>query len=166
MTKKILTFLLIAAFSVATVNAFTVVNPGEKAPLASEIMVPVGKSGKVISLAELAAISPKSFAGLTGKKMNFAEKVGFKLSQRQLKKCINSDGTVNSKQLAKLSKKADSGGGFHLGGFALGFFLGLIGVLIAYVAFSDDLKSQRIKWSWLGLLAALLFGVLLFVAIL
>jgi hypothetical protein len=165
MTKKILAFFL-AAFTVVTVNAFSVVTPTkDKAPLASEIMVPIGKTGKLISLAELATISPKSFTGLTGKKLNLAEKIGFKLSQRQLKKCINADGSVNSQKLAKFSKKAD-GGGFHGGGFALGFFLGLIGVLIAYVAFSDDNKARRIKWSWLGLVGAILFSILLFVAIL
>jgi hypothetical protein len=163
MTKRILAFILVA-FSVVTVNAFSVVPGSEKNPLASEIMVPIGKTGKTISLAELATISPKSFSALSGKKLNFSEKVGFKLSQRQLKRCINGDGTVNAKLLAKFNKKAE-GGGFHLGGFALGFFLGLIGVLIAYVAFNDDLKSQRIKWSWIGLIGAIVLGLVLVLAV-
>jgi hypothetical protein len=163
MTKRILAFILVA-FSVVTVNAFSVVPGSEKNPLASEIMVPLGKTGKMISLAELATITPKSFSALTGKKLNLSEKIGFKLSQRQIKKCINSDGTVNSKLLAKFSKKAE-GGGFHLGGFALGFFLGLIGVLIAYVAFNDDLKQQRIKWAWLGVLGAIVLTLILVLAV-
>jgi hypothetical protein len=163
MTKKILAFILVA-FSVVTVNAFSVVPTTEKNPLATEIMVPIGKTGKTISLADLATISPKNFSALTGKKLNLSEKIGFKLSQRQIKKCINGDGTVNAKLLAKFNKKAE-GGGFHLGGFALGFFLGLIGVLIAYVAFNDDLKSQRVKWAWLGLVGAVVLSLILILAV-
>jgi hypothetical protein len=34
----------------------------------------------------------------------------------------------------------------------LGFLLGLIGVLIAYLI-KDDKKRNRVKWAWLGLLA-------------
>jgi len=161
MTKKIFS-LLIVVFAFATVHAFTSVTP--TGPLATEVMLPIGKTGKTISLAELATISPKSFSELSGNKMNLVEKAAFKLSQKQLKKCINNDGTINSKKLAKFTKKAD-GGGFHLGGFALGFLLGLIGVLIAYVAFNDDYKSQRIKWAWLGVAAALVLSLVLILAV-
>ena len=49
------------------------------------------------------------------------------------------------------NKAAEGGGGFHIGGFALGFLLGLIGVLIAYLI-NDDKKKERVKWSWIGCL--------------
>jgi uncharacterized membrane protein len=65
---------------------------------------------------------------------------------------------VNSKKLEKFLKKAD-GSGFHLGGFALGFLLGLIGVLIAYLL-NDEKKSARVKWAWLGLLTAVVLWVI------
>jgi hypothetical protein len=163
MTKKILS-LFVVVFAFATVHAFTSVTPTTTTPLATEVMIPVGKSGKFISLAELATISPKSFAEVSGTKFNLVQKAAFKISQKHLKKSINADGTINSKKLNKFLKKAE-GGGFHLGGFALGFFLGLIGILIAYVAFSDDLKSQRIKWSWIGLAAAVVLWLVLVLAV-
>lgn len=163
MTKKILS-LFVVVFAFATVHAFTSVTPTTTSPLATEVMIPVGKTGKFISMAELATISPKNFADLSGTKMNLIQKAGFKLSQKQLKKSINADGTINSKKLNKFLQKGE-GGGFHLGGFALGFLLGLIGVLIAYVAFSDDLKSQRIKWSWIGLAAAVVLSLVLILAV-
>lgn len=47
--------------------------------------------------------------------------------------------------------------GFNIGGFALGFFLGLIGVLIAYVFIKD---ANLIKWSWIGLGAVLVIILL------
>lgn len=163
MTKKFLV-LAMAFFAFIAVNAFSVVDPSNKAPLASEIMVPINKSGKLISLAELATISPKKFAEYTGKKMTLAEKVALKISQRQLRSSINADGTVNSAKLKKFSKKA-GGGGLHGGGFALGFFLGLIGVLLAYVVFDDENKQRRIKGSWIGLIAAVVFYLVLVLAV-
>ena len=102
---------------------------------------------------------------ITGKKMKFFDRVGFKIAQKKLRSSINHDGTLNSKKLEKNFRKMADGGGFHLGGFALGFLLGLIGVLVAYLL-NDDLKSSRVKWAWLGLLAGFVFWLLIFVALL
>jgi high-affinity Fe2+/Pb2+ permease len=33
--------------------------------------------------------------------------------------------------------------------------------LIAYVAFSDENKSNRVKWAWLGVLASLVLAIIL-----
>jgi hypothetical protein len=66
----------------------------------------------------------------------------FKAAKRQLKKDISTDGTIDSKRIAKHIKKADGTSGFHIGGFALGFLLVLTGVLIAYFI-NDDNKSNR-----------------------
>jgi hypothetical protein len=156
--KKILA--LIAAFAIM-VNSFAAFPLVDKpAKKASEIMVPIGKDMK-ISLLDLATISPSQLEKLTGKKMNLIEKAGFRIAQKDLRKSINSDGTVNSKKFEKLLKKADGSSGFHLGGFALGFLLGLIGVLIAYLI-KDENKSARTKWAWLGLLTAVVLSILLF----
>ena len=95
--------------------------------------------------------------------MKLVDKVGFKIAQKQLRSSINPDGTINEKRLAKAaSKKAIDGSGFHLGGFALGFLLGIIGVLIAYLI-KDELKATRVKWSWIGF--ALLLLILIIFAI-
>lgn len=133
---------------------------------ANKLMVPVGKSGKKISLKELSTISKSDLEALTGKKMSFVERIAFKKTQKRLSKGIDENGYVTDKKLNKvfLSKKAGESG-FHLGGFALGFFLGLIGVLLAYVAFDDDYKSNRIKWSWIGCAAAVVLWVVLVVAV-
>ncbi len=135
----------------------TVIVPTSKPtkPNASEIMISIGGTGQKISLLDLSTIKTKDVEKLTGKKMKLIDKVGFKIAQKQLRSSINPDGTINNNKLAKAaSKKAPDGSGFHLGGFALGFLLGLIGVLIAYLI-NDDLKSTRTKWAWIG------FGVVL-----
>jgi len=116
---------------------------------ASEIILPLGATGKYINLAELSEIKVADYEKLAGKKMRWIDRIGFKLAQRQLRNSINADGTVNSKRLAKLASRKDGETGFHVGGFALGFLLGLIGVLIAYLI-NDDKKSNRVKWAWIG----------------
>ena len=101
---------------------------------------------------ELSSITVKDFEKLTGKHLNFIDRIGFKAGQKKLRKSISADGTINNKRLMKfVNGDGDHSTGFHLGGFALGFFLGLIGVVIAYVAFGDDdVKRNRVKWSWIG----------------
>jgi hypothetical protein len=159
--KKFLALFAALSIMISSFAAFPLVDkPAKKA---SEIMIPIGKNMQ-ISLLDLAMISPSQFEKLTGKKMNLVDKAGFRIAQKDLRKSINSDGTVNNQKIAKLLKKADGSSGFNLGGFALGFLLGLIGVLIAYVI-SDDNKKARTKWAWIGFLAALVLWLLVFVVL-
>ncbi len=113
-------------------------------------MIPVGKTGHAISLYHLAYISINDFEKVSGKHLKFTDRIGFKLAQRELRKGIAEDGTIQSKKMKKSLAKVTGGEyGFHAGGFVLGFFLGLIGVIIAYVI-SDDYKRNRVKWAWIG----------------
>lgn len=115
----------------------------------SEILIPVGNTGKMISLLELSQISMSDLQAFTGRKMNFLEKISFRAAQKKLNNSIKPDGTFNKKFAKKLDKMADGTSGFHAGGFFLGFLLGLIGVLIAYLI-KDDKKRNRVKWAWIG----------------
>ena len=100
---------------------------------------------------DLSQMKVKEFEALSGRDMKLADKVTFKMAQRELRKNISHDGTISSKKLNKFfDKKVDGTSGFHLGGFALGVLLRLIGVLIAYLL-NDDKKSNRVKWAWIGL---------------
>ena len=150
MKKAIILFALIAFFS-ATYSATNsnFVAPAKNPVKASEVYLPVGKNGELISLMDLSQIRVKDYEKLTGKKMKLINKMNFKIGQRQLKKSINPDGTFSKKKVEKYFTKAVAGMGFNLGGFALGLLLSLIGVLIAYLITGDDKKS-RIRWAWIG----------------
>jgi hypothetical protein len=145
--KKLLTLFAAVVLITHTVGAASFTPATLKA---SEIVLPLGNTGKKISLQDLATISVKDFGKLIGKKMSFADRMMFKVAQRKIRHSINEDGTVNSRKIERVYKKYDDGdSGFNLGGFALGFLLGLIGVLIAYIINNDNNHSRRI-WAWIG----------------
>jgi len=158
--KKLFALVLAMAIMAPT---FSSVAPKPERLKATEIIIPV-KGGKFINLQNLATMKVADYAKLTGKKMNFFDRMGFKIAQKKLRSNINPDGTL-SKKMEKNFKKFDGESGFHLGGFALGFFLGLIGVLIAYLI-NDDFKDNRVRWAWRGLLAGLLISIALIAAVL
>jgi hypothetical protein len=159
--KKILllsTVVLLLTASFASTNI--TVKPRLKA---SEILIPLGNTGQKISLLTLSQMSIKDVEELRGTKMKFADRIAFKAAQRQLKKNINADGTIDSKRLQKQLKKGGETG-FHFGGFALGFLLGIIGVIIAYII-KDDYKRNRVKWAWIGMVAwIVIYGAILLAA--
>ncbi len=144
--KKISIFLLLC-FLLQTFFLTAAVVPSVGNPAAKENSY----QQKVEMLKKIAAMNVKEFEAFTGKHMNFIERALFKIEQRKLNNSIDQAGNITNKKLDKyLHKSSDNSSGFHLGGFALGFLLGLIGVLIAYLAFKDDNKQNRIKWAWIG----------------
>jgi len=157
MKKVIILFAFIASFSSINSTTNSIPSSAARPPLkADEVYLPVGKTGHLISLMDLSRISVKDFETLSGEKMKFSEKVQFKLSQRQLKKSINEDGTFSRKSIEKYLTKPPVGGGgvFSLGGLLLGLFLSLIGVLIAYLIGKDN--KSRIRWAWIGAIISLI----------
>ena len=163
MKKTFILFLLIAVFS-ATYSSTNTIPVSSKDPSikATEVYVPIGKNGQFISLMELSEIKVKDYEALAGKKMKFMEKVNFKMKQRELKKNINYDGSFSKKRVEKyFNKAALFGGAISLSGLALGLFLNLIGVLIAYLITTGD-KKGRIRWAWIGaIISAIVWGAVL-----
>ncbi|MDQ2864558.1 MAG: hypothetical protein M3R50_13115 [Bacteroidota bacterium] len=121
---------------------------GHKLPTknASQVFIPIGKNMQ-ISLMDLSVINVKDFQQLTGKHLNLFQRMSFKASQKKLRNSFSADGTIDNANLKKLVESGS--GGFNIGGFALGFFLGIIGVLIAYLINSDN-KQNLTKWAWIG----------------
>src|SRR5690606_14881925 len=134
MKKYLLSAILLITL---TLPGFTAVAPVSETPVnpkASELFLPIGNTGNKISLQDLSTVSRVEFEKLSGHKMKGVQKTAFKMMQKKLRNMINEKGEVKNKTLKKAALAADNGGGgFHIGGFALGFLLGLIGVLIAYL---------------------------------
>jgi len=163
MKKAFILFLLMAVVS-ATYSSTNTIPVSSKDPSikATDVYVPIGKNGQLISLMDLSEISVKDFEKLSGKKMKMMEKVKFKMKQRELKKNINYDGSFSKKRVEKyFNNAALLGGAISLSGLALGLFLNLIGVLIAYLITTGD-KKGRITWAWIGaIISAIVWGAVL-----
>lgn len=139
--KKFLVVVTILCSVNISFAAFTVTAPAEK-------QVVETKEQKEKALMEMVVkMSVKDYEVLTGKKMNFAERLGFKITKKRFEK--------------KLAMAESLSSGFNIGGFLLGFFLGLIGVLIAYLVSKD---SNLRKWSWIGLGAAAVIYLIILLA--
>jgi hypothetical protein len=156
--KKILVSLVLAALSLTGYSSTRPVSSHTSLPIKStEVYLPVGNTGQLISVYDLSEISVKDFQKLTGKKMKLADKISFKLAQRQLKSNINDDGTFSSKKFDKYFESQSHAKvlGISWAGLALGLFLSLIGVLIAYLLKSDN-SASMIKWAWIGAIISLI----------
>ena len=100
---------------------------------------------------QLSTIDVKDFGRISGRHLKFLDRLAFKAGQKKLRNSIAKDGTINKKRLTKLMGEGDHSTGFHLGGFALGFLLPIIGVLLAYaIGGNEDVKRNRAKWAWIG----------------
>lgn len=85
-----------------------------------------------------------------------------KMSIAQMETALGHKLTWKQKLAMKIAKAKDSEGSFGIG-FLLGFFLGLIGVIIAYVAFEGEKKTR--KGAWWGLITTLLLTLILVIII-
>ena len=153
-------FLVIALFVISFSFGANIVT--KLPPLnAKDILIPIGNTGQKISLLDLSRIKIKEAEALTGKNMSLFEKAGFRAAQHKLRMNINYDGTINNKRLAKRLNNVDDGAsGFHLGGFALGLLLSLVGVLIAYLL-PGDAQASRTKWAWIGAALSVIWIIIL-----
>jgi hypothetical protein len=83
-----------------------------------------------------------------GSKLNWKEKLAFKLLKKKVESKMKPDGKKKTKAIDVV-------------GFILGFLLGLIGVLLAYII---D-KEKYIPSAWYGFLAAVVLYLVLFLVV-
>jgi hypothetical protein len=98
-----------------------------------------------LTVEQVLGLTPESYTELTGKKMSFKDRVGLNLAQHSIKKEYKKKGAVDLKDYFA----DDDSVKFNIGGFALGFFLGLIGVALAHI-FSSSKSFRRSSWYGLG----------------
>ncbi len=141
--------------------------PSEVTLNSKSILVPIGSTGKTISLFELSKLSRTELETLTGKKMSAGERFAFNRTKKKLAKAIQPDGTIKDKKLTKAfhRQEKDRTRGFHGLGFVLGFFLGVLGVVLAYVINDEEDKQNRVKWAWIGFGVSFLLTIGLYIVL-
>ncbi|MEY3060681.1 MAG: hypothetical protein RL000_2033 [Bacteroidota bacterium] len=116
-------------------------------------------------LKQFSTMSFMEYEKLLGHKASKVEKYAFTRMQKKTSKMFDSEGNLLQKYQNRLKRMYDEPGGSFVGGFALGFFLGAIGLVLAYAVNNDGDKKNRIKGAWWGFIAAaVLLTILLVVA--
>lgn len=144
--KKLLVLLAVFTFCTASFasTGFSTVPKN-----ANRMYIPLGNNTR-ITLMDLSEMKVKDYEKLSGKHLNFFQKLAFKAEQKKLRNSISEDGTITNNKLAN-AFSGDGSLGFNIGWFALGLLLGLIGVLLSYIINGDpDVKRNRHKWAWIG----------------
>jgi hypothetical protein len=150
---KLLTLAIAMLFTFAASATVATVNPNAEIKTKEVSSVyNVNLAGKT-SVSDILTLSVKDMETKMGRKMSWKEKGAFKYAKFKFQRAEK-----KGKLAAEFAKSSDGSIGI---GFALGFLLGLIGVLIAYIAFKDE--SQTIKGSWYGMGAALLLYIIFLV---
>jgi steroid 5-alpha reductase family enzyme len=144
--RKIMILFLVTIFSFSIVNAGMIYVPANSTDNAKS-----GKASVVNVFGQLDAktflsLTPAKVQEMTGTKLTLGQKVSLKIAQMQVKRQLKKGQDVN---MVEMAKKAGDGS-FNWGAAALGFFLGLIGVLIVYLAFKNNKEAAR-KAAWIGL---------------
>ena len=154
--KKILLVTLLFSLQ-SYVNASSIL-PDNRTP--NEAIIPLPGTKKFVTPEEYLKLSPQAFKELTGKKMGITQRIDFALSKHFLKRMIRKDGSLDASKMR--GRGLWGKWQWHWGGFALGFFLSLLGPIIA-LFFNDDYKWDRF---WTALHTALwVWAILIIIAL-
>lgn len=147
MFKKFTLYALVATLSLQTVTAALPANGGDKGSQTRTEAKAQKKQMQTAMMQKITQMSVRDYEQMSGKKMTLGERISFKVLKMRMKKDL---------------RKGNKGlfDDFNVGGFLLGLFLSIIGVLLAYI-FSRD--SNLHKWSWIGLGVSILLSLLLFI---
>ncbi len=107
-----------------------------------------------LSTNDIVTLNRKQIEHKVGRKLKFKERVVLKLVQRKIKKQIKKGVKVEDIRFSMAAEEKKS----HAGGFMLGLLLGLIGVLIAYLAFG----KKAGKSAWIGFAISIVLVLLIF----
>ena len=104
-------------------------------------------------------LSPRQFTELTGKKLNFPQRIYFKIIQRRLNRELKSNPDLSITQYYDPQKEKFK---FDALWFVIATFIGPLGVLLAYTSKlrkGGPTRKNRITSAWLGfILFVLWFG--------
>ncbi len=127
MRKLLLGLIVLLSLNVA--NASFV--PADSAKAAVDKAATIKKQQELAVMKMVSEMSVKDYETMTGKKMKLVDKLAFK--------------ALKSRFAQKMAGDND-GSGFNIGGFLLGFFLGIIGALLSFISKDRNFR----KWAFIG----------------
>jgi hypothetical protein len=157
--KKHLILLLLFSLSFNLVG-FSAILPPSK-----DIKGAIDKN-QIESIKQFSTMSFNEYEKMLGHKASKIEQFAFARMQKKTNKMFDSEGNLLEKYQKRFLKMYSEPGGSFVGGFALGFFLGVIGLILAYAVNNDGDKRNRIKGAWWGFIIQAILGIILIAAFL
>ena len=96
------------------------------------------------------SLRPKDIRSISGKRVTLKERIVLKIVQQKIRKALKQETEIN---LSSAHAEADRN--FNVGGFLLGFFFSLVGVLIA-ILFGGNAVRSALLGALCGFLVALI----------
>lgn len=137
--KKLFTILLLCVGTFLASNTYASVS---NAPAAGTSVV---EESSKLGINDLKTMSVKEIEAKIGHELTWKQKVAIKMLKNKVAK-------------AEEHPDKPAGGGSTFIGFLFGFLLGIIGVLITYIAFKGE--KATIKGAWIGFAAVVLLILL------
>ncbi len=116
------------------------------------------------SIKALSSMSFDEYEKMLGHKASAIEKYAFVRIQKRAVKMYDQDGNLLEKYQKRYNRMLNEEGGSFVGGLALGFFLGAIGLVLAYAVNNDGNKRNRIRGAWWGFIIQAILGIILIIA--
>jgi len=155
--KKTLLFLLLFSVLSNIVGFAAILPPSNTSPVSLD-------KAQLDKIKQFSNMSFMEYEKLLGHKASKVEKYAFTRMQKKTSIMFDSEGNLLQKYNKRFLKMQSDPGGSFIGGFALGFFLGIIGVALAYAVNNNGDKKNRIKGVWWGFIVQAILGLILFIA--
>lgn len=123
---------------------------------AKQVSIVIPGTNERINLVDYVKLKASQLKKLTGKKLTLKERIVFKINQKQLKKTIRKDGSID---MDAYKKAAEEPFKWHWGGFFLGMLFP-IGFIIT-LCIKDEKRKNRIRSSLFGIATVLLISLLI-----
>jgi len=118
MVKYVLSTLLV----ICAVHSYSAITISYKDPKADQVFIMLTGRSISMNLVDYIKLKLSDFKRLTGRKLTLKETIAFKVTQKQIKKTIRKDGTIDLQTFYKQSREPFK---WHWRGFFLGLLLQL-----------------------------------------
>lgn len=133
--KKLLTLLIL---SLVFSTSFSATMSKPESSSITEFAIPIGESGKKISLLDLSNMKIKEFEMVSGTELSLKQKIAFKIAQKKLRNAIKSNATLDEVQLQELvtGKAAETGDKSQVVALILCIVVGGLGIHRFYLGYT------------------------------
>jgi|SRR5688572_14233490 len=152
-------YFLFTSFLISIIHSSSATTLSFKETKKDDVFITLPGTGISLSITDYIKLKPSDFKKLKGQKLTLKELIAFKMTQKKIKKAVRKDGTVD---IVELQQKPKERFKWHWGGFFLGLFLPVIGIVIS-LFIKDDEKRNKMTSASISTLAVMTVGMIILI---